>query len=33
MPSNMYTDSIADIGSIVSAFQKVGVDAIEYHGA
>ena len=32
MPSIVYTDFIADIGPIVSALQKVGVDAVGYHG-
>ena len=32
MPSIGYTDFIADIGPIVSAFQEVEVDAVGYHG-
>ena len=28
MPSIVYTDFITDIGSIVSEFQEVGVDAV-----
>ena len=32
MPSIVYTDFIANIGPIISAFQEVGVDAVGYHG-